>query len=104
MSVLIKGMAMPKNCGLCRFAGVCGVHTYEEWPDLESIITNDVIGADGVRDNDCPLVEVKTPHGRLIDGDEIAGECDEPNCWCRWRSAIEDAPIIIEAEEGAGNG
>ena len=63
--LLIKGMDMPKNCGECRFAGVCGVHSYDEWPDLESIYLNEVIGVDGVRDEDCPLVEIHA-HGRLI--------------------------------------
>lgn len=113
MSILIKGMEMPENCGECRFAGVCGVHKYEEWPDIESIILNDVIGVGGTRDEDCPLVEVP-PHGRLIDADTLT------TTFCEWGTRlerqrklviticetkqaivdiIEDAPTIIEAEE-----
>lgn len=105
MSIYIKGMEMPKSCGECRFAGVCGVHKAEEWPDLESIIFNDVIGIDGVRDPDCPLTHVQK-HGRLIDADALfeevykvwgieydAGECNT------LMGFINDAPTVIPAED-----
>lgn len=109
MSILIKGMEMPASCGECRFAGACGVHHIEEWPDIESIILNDVIGVGGVRDENCPLVPVP-PHGRLIDADVYRDEfmagvydlCnDDPDNYRA--NAIIDlfdfAPTIIPAEE-----
>ena len=77
MSVLIKGMKMPKNCEDCRFEDFGGCMFR-------------------VKRSDCPLVEVPTPHGRLIDADELL-----------LRSVsgteiyhISAAPTIIEAEEG----
>lgn len=101
MSVIVKNMEMPENCGGCRFIGSCGVHGNEEWPDIESIMFNDVIGIDGKRDKDCPLHPLPEKHGRLIDGDELAAGCDAPH-WCRWLSEIEDMPTIVEAEGDDG--
>lgn len=92
MSVIVKGMEMPKNCGRCPFAGVCGVHSCEEWPDLESIMFNDVIGIDGSRDPDCPLIPVP-PHGRLIDADDVDNHIIG-------HVELRDCPTIIPAEEG----
>lgn len=57
MSVLVRGMEMPKNCDECRFAyrGAC--------------IAN--IGREVKVDQICPLVEIPTPHGRLLDADDV---------------------------------
>lgn len=64
MSVLIKGMEMPKNCHECSLCfvdssaiGYC--YLRDECSDAESTYLE--------RRVDCPLVEVPTPHGRLID-------------------------------------
>ena len=87
MSIIIKGMAMPKDCFRCPIwnseYGRCRV---------TARITN--------CKKDCPLIEVKTPHGRLgdldelieqkewaFDGMELVNVCD-----------IINAPTIIEAE------
>ena len=101
MSILIKGMEMPENCGVCRFAGSCRVLNVEEWPDLESIVFNDVIGIDGVRDPGCPLIPVP-PHGRLIDADELFKEMERKGWFDNAdRDKAEDlvlaAPTIIPA-------
>lgn len=110
MSILIKDMEMPKACVVCpcacEFDGSCHITgykpTFTEWYE------------DGVKD--CPLVEVP-PHGRLIDADALMKMCgmaiDCYDClngehgWCKRSQdaaniceAIEDAPTIIEAEEG----
>ena len=37
------------------------------------------------------VVEIPTPHGRLIDADQVTLECQ----WC----SLDDAPTILEAEE-----
>ena len=82
MSVLIRGMVMPKNCFTCPFK------------NLE------------ICDEDCPLIEVP-PHGRLIDADAINYEdeiwkkkCIPPqvvyNAWV----VAGEMPTIIEAEDG----
>lgn len=91
MSILFKGMEMPKSCGECRFAGVCGVHSVDEWPDLESIVLNDVIGVGGERDQNCPLFPVPS-HGDLIDRDAY-----------QYSGDLMDEPVIIPAEEKGEN-
>lgn len=107
MSIYIKGMEMPKNCGVCRFAGTCGVHKAEEWPDLESIVFNDVIGIDGVRDPDCPLIPVPE-HGDLIDTrpfEIISFHNPEPGYENRFMDGvswmldkIDNAPVVVPAD------
>lgn len=89
MSILIKGMTMPKNCFECNFAvdGTCVAMRpirIRDWKAKETT-------------NYCPLVELP-PHGRLIDADALRNLCDEPH-WCVWLSEIDDAPTILEAEE-----
>lgn len=94
MSILIKGLDMPKGCDeTCPLylAGQC---------------------CEGC---DCPLVEIPTPHGRLIDGDVLKEECyktmeklmestsinisaEALNLLCGF-TLIDDAPTILEAEE-----
>ena len=61
MSVLIKGMEMPALCQECDMYidGACYAKGYR---DYQSIM-------DMSKPDDCPLIEVPTPHGRLIDAD-----------------------------------
>lgn len=61
MSVLIKGMEMPKSCNECRFSvdGWCYVCKPQSEEERKRITTNY-----------CPLVEIP-PHGRLIDADTL---------------------------------
>ena len=96
MSVIVKGMEMPENCGKCRFVGACGVHGIEEWPDIESIMFNDIIGIDGSRDEACPLHPLPEKHGRLIDADELE------DVFYRFHSQsvgyVQDMETIVEAE------
>ena len=66
MSVIVKGMEMPKNCRTCPmlFDG----HNYR-WCN----ITGESLGieeTDNGRDEYCPLIELP-PHGRLIDADAL---------------------------------
>ena len=84
MSVLIKGMEMPKNCDECRFHvdGWCYVLRPESEEERKRITTNY-----------CPLVCVP-PHGRLIDADEFFRIFPE---LISYEFA---APTAIEAEEG----
>ena len=73
MSVLIKGVEMPKNCRECWLKMNCD--DCEGWecvcvPMHQQIGYLDDLLADKRRD-DCPLVPVP-PHGRLGDMDAIA--------------------------------
>ena len=68
MSVIITGMEMPKNCIECRFRKY-------EYCDLQR---QDVYAVNIMdyalsfeRHPSCPLVEIPTPHGRLIDADKL---------------------------------
>lgn len=72
MSVLIKGMEMPSECRNCRMSVYHG-NTGKTW-----CTPADAILADGYRPvpfdgrpDWCPLVEIKTPHGDLIDRQKL---------------------------------
>lgn len=101
MSILIKGKKMPKRCLDCP----CFDYEYAECQ----------VNVVATRENGCPLVEVPTPHGRLIDADKLVdaiaslipmptdvgpyelGFCDGIG---RVQIELEDsAPTVIEAEE-----
>ena len=115
MSVLIKGMEMPKNCRACRlkmncddcegFECVClPLHTQIGY--LNDLLTDK-------RRDDCPLAPVPEPHGRLIDETdvikhfvELANDPWNQNVCTSWSNAFAEAagdicdmPTIIKAEE-----
>lgn len=106
MGVYITGMELPKSCCDCDIGvGICNRY-YD--PNL------DIYDAKIKRHPDCPLVEVKAPHGRLGDLDALrarmyheAFETDsdmqrwESGCWIRYKmfERIEEtAPTIIPEE------
>lgn len=69
MSILIRDMEMPKACWECPLK----VHLFQQ---LWCTPSNKVINRDDntEREPDCPLVEVKEPHGRLLDEDKMIEE------------------------------
>ena len=67
MSILIRGMEMPKKCGQCKLF-------HAEYPMYCMAVKGyRTVGAPyGMpRPDWCPIVEVKEPHGRLIDADKL---------------------------------
>lgn len=123
MSVLIKGMEMPKNCDECLYSSwenfyqiyVCNAtRKYEPVLfDKKQVKSTNTVRS-GRADN-CPLVEVSTPHGRLIDADALMDtlqelfdeRCEDAkfsgnrSACVTWNDAIyhiKSAPTIIEAE------
>ena len=95
MSVYIRGMEMPNNCKECALYidGACYGKGYR---DYRSIM-------DTAKPDDCPLVEIPTPHGRLKDVDRIeyenvyfedVGESYE----IVGKDDIDELPTVIEAE------
>ena len=111
MSILIKGMKMPKNCDNCDLIQFddegleahCPLSPYYRWcgtpPDYIP--------------EGCRLVEIPTPHGRLIDADRLSQmihgtlceTCETFSCEKGKGCLIDDvfnlidqAPTIIEAE------
>lgn len=112
MSILVKGMKMPKDCQQCpcaywvshfKFLG-CNVK-----PGKRYAMSDEKYRNSSTRPDWCPLVEVPTPHGRLIDANETydkAAECvlecddEQQRAWfIHGIGFIAYAPTIIEAEE-----
>ena len=93
MSILIKGMEMPKNCIDCP----CYYPEYYE--------CNIVHNCNPISHNDpipqyCPLIEVPK-HGRLIDADDIESitvKFEKIPLNNDWVLSSIDAPTIIESE------
>lgn len=89
MSILIKGMEMPKSCDTCFLSkwDTCNERFYCMF-------------------DDCPLVEVPASHGDLIDKSQIkVVELEDSVHLMRWERNSEvdfriEAPTVIEAEDG----
>lgn len=126
MSVLVKGMDMPISCAKCPLSiSECSAV-------MERVKTSEPKIIEWIpwsyRHEDCPLVEVPTPHGRLIDADaletDLKRQCKEvfrtdavspddywitrnqaynENLWKTWCESFYDylktRPIIIPTEE-----
>ena len=110
MSILIKGMEMPQNCDKCRFQSALKLYC-DAMPYNFCGNTDDIERPDW-----CPLIEVPTPHGRLIDKTKLKrdlfvnfmGEripfydCDNfPTTltYIDLHSILSEQPTVIEAEE-----
>lgn len=72
MSILIKGMKMPESCEYCDLCtddgycmAMCGDSLWDFLPEKAIFFPNDW------KYEKCPLVEVPTPHGRLIDENNV---------------------------------
>lgn len=101
MSVLIKGMEMPRACQVCPLG---------HWNKLDKLTGCEIVRRYVPKDDIefwekdkpswCPLVEVPTPHGRLIDADEVPYFSSSPWKAIATQSEIEKMPTIIEAEKG----
>ena len=98
MGVYIKGIEMPKSCRKCFIKhGSC--------PAIRKRIqvlpkNNHICVPYNYRYDDCPLGNVPTPHGKLIDADAVSleGGPYEYDEWCKWAlTQYQDAPTIIEA-------
>lgn len=66
--MILLNIEMPKSCGECRF--------YRE--DLQKCLVLDYeLRTDQyINKSACPLEELPTPHGRLIDGDKLADDLE----------------------------
>lgn len=108
MSLIIKGKDIPKSCYDCDLYSGEGflcplvIETTNDW----------VLEAMYKRVDECPLVEIPTAHGRLIDADALLRVIEENSYRLRGvtnstengmfltgiRQAIDESPTIIEAE------
>lgn len=109
MSTLIKGMKMPRNCGECRLRWRSVITDM----DTCKVLLKDIWKADLLtgRLEDCPLAPVPTPHGPLIDADEIIEVQMFDEMYDEWTLktmsvaeylafAADTPPTVIEAEGG----
>lgn len=93
MSILIKGIEMPKKCGCCFAAFPDGVGysccLIKSYPTIDN---------QNGRRFDCPLTPVP-PHGRLIDGDYAEKDLAHDYAYAA-AQMVKNYPTIIPAEEG----
>ena len=71
MSLFIKGMDMPSKCRFCPCCadnGLIGMQREYFCSAVDSALEIDNLDQ---KLSACPLVEIPTPHGRLIDADEL---------------------------------
>ena len=96
MSILIKGMKMPESCSRCELVGD-GSDAVFSWscPFVGEIYKIGRLTKG--RLDDCPLVEIPTPHGRLIDADEITAFRELERNGVNVES-LNEFPTILEAE------
>lgn len=87
MSVLIKGMEMPTSCRACLYSRTDIRNV--DW----CVLTEKDLPCD------CPIIPVPK-HGRLIDADALDNTLgiDDRDDYVHW--TLDDAPTIVEAEEG----
>ena len=95
MSVIVKGMKMPKSCYECKLdlrTNVCSA--FNEWNEKHPYST-----PYDRRLPDCPLAELPEKHGRLIDADalEYSLGISDKDLYVKY-TLEEDAPTVIEAE------
>jgi len=95
MSVLIKGMEMPKACYECRMYEADIYYCAAAERDID--ISDSSVG----RCSFCPLVPVP-PHGRLIDADALEALFWDGQCYFteNIKYKIKNIETIIPAEEG----
>lgn len=94
MSVVIKGMKLPKNCVLCPCCVGEGIGAGRQ--HYCQAIEDEPCVSETYRPKNCPLVEIHTPHGRLIDADNLK----YPLSWQGEivKATVREAPTIIETE------
>lgn len=99
MSVLINGMEMPENCCDCPFVRASWGNDY--YCAKGNGTEDNIRVLMSKRMDDCPLIEIPTPHGRLIDADELANKTFYSTTgapYITYRTFC-NAPTVIEAED-----
>ena len=75
MTVVIKGQKLPFHCASCWFCKFVS-DSNEPYVRVCGKTGSLVTQAYKRRAADCPLAEIKTPHGRLIDADALIEFCN----------------------------
>lgn len=94
--ILIKGMEMPKRCLDCPFM----VSRDNDDCVLQTEVKNELARTWEELKASCPLVEIPTPHGDLVDRNELLAEYDRQHEGeaGKARKIMEQAKTVIEAE------
>ena len=113
MSIIIKGMEMPKSCDECEF------HVYHSFGEFVCVATPmfypmNLANCKGIRKDWCPLIELP-PHGDLIDKQMLLRNIadnqfahssvrheEDYAFWGKVWDYINDAPIVVESEDKDG--
>lgn len=99
MSVIIKGMKLPKGCDSCEL-----VQDYDEDSACCPFLRSESWygAAPDYRLEQCPLIEISTPHGRLIDVDKLFKAFNKAyqtnGYWTNSFALVDEAPTVVEAE------
>ena len=107
MNILIRGMEMPTSCDKCRFCVngftddapmyECAVQSYEN----VSVLVESGGKPFDFRPDWCSLIEIPTPHGRLVDLDKMVDEYWDGSSMRIGKTDIKDIEeydTVIEAE------
>ena len=108
MSVLVKGMEMPKNCKRCKFFKWSNLHQTAACAryDFEPCFKDHSMEYLKKRPDWCPLVDIPAPHGDLIDIDsKITIGIKDGLKVTTVRDLLNDKAVrlpktVIEAEDG----
>ena len=110
MSFIVKGIDFPEKCGDCP---CCVEYDNEDCVYYEKYHTGMYCSAqDSAPDvddinkklNNCPLVEIPTPHGRLIDADRLLAvlksmaSTNESVPTTAVLELIDHQPVVLKAE------
>lgn len=100
MSILIKGIEMPVACFDCPCMQDLSNIDEEYYICAAIEHAPEITDKNNGRLPKCPIVEIPTPHGRLIDADKFLEWLQEfyPNS-VAIMSGVKNAKTIIEAEE-----
>lgn len=102
MGVYIKDMNMPDECYCCP----CSQPVAGGLQGRCNLLWRDFSGNPHSKDQDCPLVEVAEPHGRLIDADNLEKSLIDDNrqaftkhqVWLMFSEYNKNVPTVLEAE------
>lgn len=107
MIVISRNMKMPSGCNKCDLVGTFVESTTFYCPFcINDTCWDEFEGIPEYRLEDCPLIEIKTPHGRLIDADRLLRDNADfadrdfihPSSEVTLRELIDDAPTVIKEE------
>lgn len=97
MGVFIKGMKMPLSCWHS-----CTLKKVTIMGNVYCPLINKYMekGEIGVRHPDCPLVEVKEPHGNLVDLDQMVNDYWDSHSMVIGDKELDEIEVIVK-EEGS---